>query len=221
MVRLFSAVRKKMRTQSEEKRQAIVRAAQSLFMESGFERTSMSMIAERMRGSKQTLYNYFQSKEDLLRAVLEYDVGRVADRVTAHFRATKDLREALVTFGIIFLEGQLSPSAIANIRIVSTQPAETGIGQHFYDNILCPAWKRLCQEFEAMMAQGQLRKADPWVAAMQWKGLVLLDLFESRLLGATNQTSRKQIEAAAEQAADAFLKIYGADPAPRKRKRSA
>jgi len=198
-----------MRTQSQKQREAIVQAAQSLFMEYGFERTSMSMIAERMRGSKQTLYNYFQSKEDLLRAVLEYDVGKVADQVSDHFRDAKDLREALISFGILYLEAQLSPSAIANIRVVSTQPRESGFGEHFYDNVLRPAWKRLCEVFEAWMEQGRLKKADPWLAAMQWKGLVLLDLFESRLLGATTETSRKQIEAAAEQGADAFLAIYG------------
>lgn len=205
-----------MRTQSEKKREAIVQAAQSLFMECGFERTSMSMIAERMRGSKQTLYNYFQSKEDLLRAVLEYDVGKVADQVPDHFRDAKDLREALISFGIVYLEAQLSPSAIANIRVVSTQPRESGFGEHFYDHILRPAWNRLCEVFEAWMEQGKLKKADPWVAAMQWKGLVLLDLFESRLLGATTKTSRKQIEAAAEQAADAFLAIYGVAPSESK-----
>ena len=201
-----------MRTQSEKKREAIVQAAQSLFMESGFERTSMSMIAERMRGSKQTLYNYFPSKEDLLRAVLEYDVGKVADRVMEQFRAAKDLREALVNLGIIFLEGQLAPAAIANFRIVSTQPPESGLGAYFYDNLLCPAWKRLSEAIAAMMEEGKLKKADPWIAAMQWKGLVLLDLFESRLLGATTKTSRKQMQAAAEEGADAFLAIYSVAP---------
>jgi len=210
-----------MRTQSEEKRRAILRAAESLFVEVGFERTSMSMIAERMRGSKQTLYNYFQSKEDLLRAVLDYDVSEVADRAMDQFRAEKDLRTAMVRFGIAYLEGQLSPSAIANIRIVSTQPSESKLGEHFYQNVLCPAWRRVCGAFEALMQEGRLKQCDPWIAAMHWKGLVLLDLFERRLLGAMIVADPKEIEAAAEQAADAFLKIYGADvPAPKKKGRT-
>ena len=172
-----------------------------------------------MRGSKQTLYNYFQSKEDLLWAVLEYDVGKVADRGTEHFRPGQDLRNALVRFGIVFLEGQLAPSAIANIRVVSTQPAETKLGEHFYQNILCPAWKRLCQVFQSLMDEGKLKQADPLIAAMQWKRLVLLDLFESRLLGATTTTDPKEMKAAAEYAADAFLMIYGADVPPAKQKK--
>ena len=63
------------RTRSDDKRREIIRVAAETFQELGYERTSMLTIAERMRGSKQTLYNYFGSKEDLLRAVLDFDVG--------------------------------------------------------------------------------------------------------------------------------------------------
>ena len=68
------------RTKSDEKRRDIIRVAAETFQELGFERTSMLTIAERMRGSKQTLYNYFASKEELLRAVLDFDVSEVADQ---------------------------------------------------------------------------------------------------------------------------------------------
>ena len=61
------------------------------------------------------------------------------------------------------------------------------------------------------MQEGRLKQADPWLAAMQWKGLVLLDLFERRLLGAMKAADPKEIRSAAEHAADAFLTIYGTD----------
>lgn len=59
------------------------------------------------------------------------------------------------------------------------------------------------------MKEGKLRRADPWSAAMQFKGLVLRDLFEKRLLGAMPTVDPKEVETAAKQAADAFLMIYG------------
>ena len=68
------------RTRSDEKRREIIRVAADAFEELGYERTSMLTIAERMSGSKQTLYNYFPSKEDLLRAVLDFDVARSPTR---------------------------------------------------------------------------------------------------------------------------------------------
>jgi hypothetical protein len=46
---------------------------------------------------------------------------------------------------------------------------------------------------------------------MHFRGLVLQDLLERRLLNASKSTSAGEIEAAARHAADAFLRIYGKD----------
>ena len=71
------------------------------------------------------------------------------------------------------------------------------------------------------MAEGKLRRADPWLAAMHFKGLVLQDLLERQLLGAARSIDPKEIEAAAKHAADAFLRIYGSEEtAPKRKSRS-
>ena len=210
-----------MRTRSEEKKREIVRVAAQAFEELGYERTSMLTIAERLRGSKQTLYNYFASKEELLRAVLDFDVGEVADQSLQAFLEEKSLRKALIRLGVAYLNGQLASSAMSNIRIVATQPAESNLGEEFYENVLRPAWNRVAVAFKGLMNEGRLKRSDPWIAALQWKGLVLLDLFERRLLGAMTAPDPQEVEAAAKSAADAFLKIYGPDdPAPKARRRS-
>ncbi|MEO8455511.1 MAG: TetR/AcrR family transcriptional regulator [Sphingomicrobium sp.] len=201
------------RTRSDEKRRKILRVAAETFEELGYDRTSMLTIAERMRGSKQTLYNYFESKEDLLRAVLAFDVADVADQALDELRAEKNLRKGLARLGEVYLARQLAPLAISNIRIVATQPAGTGIGDDFYQNILCKAWKRVADVFKKLMAEGQLRRADPWLAAMHFKGLVLQDLLERRLLNAANGVTPKEVAAAAKNASDAFLRIYGIEDA--------
>ena len=210
-----------MRTRSEEKRREIVRVAARAFEELGYERTSMLTIAERLRGSKQTLYNYFGSKEDLLRAVLDFDVGEVADQAMQEFLAEKNLRKALIRLGVAYLNGQLAASAMSNIRIVATQPAESNLGEEFYENVLKPAWMRVADTFKGLMNEGRLKRSDPWIAALHWRGLVLLDFFERRLLGAMKAPDPREIDAAAKSAADAFLKIYGPDePAPKARRRA-
>ena len=205
------------RTRSDEKRRKIIRVAAETFQELGFERTSMLTIAERMRGSKQTLYNYFPSKEDLLRAVLDFDVGDIADQALEDFLGQKSLRKALTRLGEIYLARQLAPLAMSNMRIVATQPAESGLGEDFYQNTLCVAWKRVADAFEALMTDGQLRRADPWIAAMHFRGLMLQDLLERQLLNAAKQVKPKEIEAAVRQGVDAFLRIYGnEEPTPKK-----
>jgi Fe-S cluster biosynthesis and repair protein YggX len=92
--------------------------------------------------------------------------------------------------------------------MVSNQPTGSDIGKNFYKNVLRPAWERLAARLEMMMDEGTLKRADPWVMAMHWKGLNEWDLFEKRLLGAIDGPP-KDMERIATLAADAFLQLYG------------
>jgi len=197
-----------MRVRTEEKRQEILRIAARLFEELGYERTSMSMIASQVGGSKATLYGYFPSKEELLRAVLDHDVNEEADRLMNEFLAEKDLRGGLIRLGISYLSRHHSRAA--NIRTVANQP----IAEEFYTNVLRPAWQRLADRFGEMMKEGRLKFADPWTTAMHWKGLNEWDLLEKHLLTAATACEPNQIVSAATAAADAFLKVYAAGPGP-------
>jgi AcrR family transcriptional regulator len=199
------------RVRTEDKRQEIVAVAAQLFEELGYDRTSMSLISQRLGGSKATLYGYFKSKEELLLATLDYDISEGAEKLMNDLLAARTLRESLIALGRGYLERRLSPRPISNVRIVSSQPEESGIGAIFYENILRKAWQRLADRFEMMMDDGLLRRADPWLAAMHWKGMVEGDLFDRRLLGAISQGDPKEIETLAVAAADAFLQIYGAN----------
>ena len=200
-----------MRVRTEEKRREIVQVASDLFHDNGYERTSMSMISEKLGGSKATLYGYFSSKEELLAATLVYDVTEEADRLMNQFLSEKDLRSGLIKLGTAYLMRRLSSGPIANVRMVSNQPAGSEIGKRFYETVLRPAWQRLAARFEMMMDEGILKRADPWITAMHWKGLTEWDMFERRLLGAIDGPDPKDVEKASKAAADAFLELYGAN----------
>lgn len=197
-----------MRVRTEEKRQDIVRIAAELFEQLGYERTSMSAIAARVGGSKATLYGYFASKEDLLRAVLDHDVNEEANRLLHEFLAEKDLRNGLIRLGISYLSRHHARAA--NIRSVANRP----IAQEFYENVLRPAWQRLADRFGAMMKEGRLKFADPWTTAMHWKGLNEWDMLERHLLSADATDDPNDIVSAATAAADAFLKVYASPAQP-------
>ena len=199
------------RVRTEEKRREIVLAAQQLFEEHGFDRTSMSMISERVGGSKATLYGYFSSKEEILSEVLVYDVTEEADRLMNEFLSNKNLREGLIKLGVAYMTRRLASTPVANIRMVATQPDGSVIGKRFYETVLRPAWERLAARLEMMMDEGTLKRADPWVAAMHWKGLNEWDMFEKRLLGAISGPDPKLLSKSAALAADAFLQLYGAN----------
>lgn len=197
------------RVRTEEKRAEIVRAATEAFDELGYDRCSMAEISERVGGSKATLYGYFCSKEDLLRAVLQCQVAGEFDRRMEEFHEAADLRDALINLGIAYHKKRLSSLPVANIRAIVNQPSCSNMGKEFYEGVIRPAFQRMADHFGRLMDQGRLKRADPWTAIMHWKGLNDWDLFERRLIGAISGPEDVDIEKIATEAADAFLKLYG------------
>jgi AcrR family transcriptional regulator len=199
------------RVRTEEKRADIVRVASELFNELGYDRCSMATISERLGGSKATLYGYFCSKEELLRAVLQCQVASEFDRIMEEFHEQVDLRAALIKLGIGYHNKRLSSLPVANIRAIVNQPPCSKMGKEFYETVIRPAFEEMAQRFEMLMDTGRLKRADPWVALMHWKGLNDWDLFERRIMGAINGPEDVDVEKVATLAADAFLKLYGTE----------
>jgi AcrR family transcriptional regulator len=54
-----------------KERLKILNFAQAQFIDSGFHKTTMDQIAREMRISKKTIYKYFRTKDDLIRACLD------------------------------------------------------------------------------------------------------------------------------------------------------
>ena len=205
------------RARTEEKRDEIVQIAAELFQKHGYDRCSMAALSERLGGSKATLYGYFPSKEDLLRAVIQCEVASEFDRVLNDFHEEADLRDGLIKLGIAYHNKRLSALPVANIRAIVNQPPGSTMGKEFYETVIRPAFEGVAKRFEQLMDQGRLKRADPWTVLMHWKGLNDQDLFERRLIGAISGPEDVDVEAVATVAADAFLALYGA-PASAKRK---
>jgi AcrR family transcriptional regulator len=83
-------------------RAAILGAAEALFRDHGFEPTSMQQIAERATTGVGTLYGYFASKDDVLRAVIRESsdeaVASYLARATDEMSATDRFMLALDVF---------------------------------------------------------------------------------------------------------------------------
>ena len=63
----------------EERKQSIINTALNLFAKQGFDKTSISRIAKDAGISKGLIYNYFDSKEDLLKAVIWDAIRKMPD----------------------------------------------------------------------------------------------------------------------------------------------
>jgi AcrR family transcriptional regulator len=197
------------RTKSEARRETMLAVAAETFLENGYERTSMSVIAEKLGGSKATLYNYFKSKEELFLAVLDAEIETNAGAILGTALNEPDTGKALTIVGTGYLMQRLSLRPTRYFRMVSGQGEEGEIGRHFWDNVLKPAWMMLCRKFEEFMAEGRLRRADPWMAAMHFKGLMETDLVERRLLGAITAPEFEECREVAAKGVEVFLAAYG------------
>lgn len=102
------------------KREQIFAAARKLFLAQGFAATSMDAVTAEAGVSKQTLYSYFPTKQQLLEEIVSTELGRLdlgepqLDRVTT-FEA---LRTSMLEFAVMLTERLMHLDAVALLRLV-------------------------------------------------------------------------------------------------------
>ena len=79
-------------------RDRIMRAAEALFAERGFEATSIGEIALRAHVNRALLYYYFEHKEQLYHQLLQEGIEKLRATVLAAINTTGAAREAVRTF---------------------------------------------------------------------------------------------------------------------------
>ena len=89
-------VRKKRDT--SEKRESILNAAIDAFIEFGFEKTSMDLIAERANSSKRTVYNHFSSKESLIEEAFNRFLRGAFESKNIEYDPKKSIEDQLGNF---------------------------------------------------------------------------------------------------------------------------
>lgn len=83
----------KRETNKQANRAEILDAARGLFLEHGFEAVTIRDVIHRTRLATGTFYNYFRTKEDLLRALIEGQVLELTSRLREVRRAARSLEE--------------------------------------------------------------------------------------------------------------------------------
>lgn len=196
-----------MRTKTDAKRRDIVSTAWEVFRAKGFEGASMLDVAERLGGSKATLYRYYGSKEELFAAALEAALKDQSDDAYRRVSRPGDLRERLLEFAETYLKFRLTPEMIVVHQLMIASAERSNLSAVLRAEFIDPNWRRFAAVLEAEMAAGHLREADPYLASIHFRGLVEADVLERRLNGERLVTNA-QIENAIVQGVDAFLRAY-------------
>ncbi len=126
-------------------REHILFIAKDVFLELGFERTSMDVIAKRAETSKRSLYAYFESKEKLFLAVIELVRGLFLLRLRQPGDYSEKPVEALTLFCGRYLEILLYQASVQMIRISLAETAKfPEQSAQYFDQLFTQVHARLC-----------------------------------------------------------------------------
>jgi TetR/AcrR family transcriptional repressor of mexJK operon len=109
---------------AKQKQSTIVQAALDLFLEQGYGATSMDAVASRAGVTKQTVYRYYPSKEELFTAVME---KIRADEPTLYAFGDADLDTELSNFGRDLLAFHLTRAALGVYKMILSEGGQESL----------------------------------------------------------------------------------------------
>ncbi|MCM2310440.1 MAG: TetR/AcrR family transcriptional regulator [Steroidobacteraceae bacterium] len=197
-----------MRKKSETKRQEILQAADEVFRKTGYERASMDEISAQVGCSKATLYSHFASKEELLYVVLTETTDPAFRATYAALKPGTPLRPTLQQFGEQLLRLLYSPELQSLRRLVIAEAGRSDIGKRCYELGPAQSIAAVTEFLRDAMAESQIRKCDPRVAAMHLHGLLEAEWIYPILFQTLSCPSREQIRKTVDNAVTVFLSAY-------------
>lgn len=162
-------------------RAAILEAATGLFLELGYDRTSLARVAEDAGVSTATLFKQFPTKAQLFEATV-LAAGDAPDS-TPLDPPTGDFHAGLVSLGVAYAELLSRPRMADLIRAVIAESARfPELRQRTFDFGTLPALTALRRFFRAANAAGTANVSDLDVAAAQFLGMIATVIFWPRLI---------------------------------------
>lgn len=199
-----------MKVRTEARREAILEVASQVFLEFGFERTSMSEIVKRIGGSKSTIYGYFPSKEALFVAVTHAAGEKHMDAAVAEMAAHAggDLGQVLTRFAEKLVSFLCSDETVAVHRMVLGEAGHSDIGQLFYDGGPKRGLVVIADVFRQAMERGELRREEPWIVAQQFGALINAENQYRWFCRDVAPLTKAEVKRTAERAVSVFLRAY-------------
>ena len=161
---------------SEDRPQEICAAALDVFAEKGFAAARLDEIAKRAGVSKGTLYLYFQSKEDLFRAVVRSTVSPNIDAVRARIEQIdvpfpQIVRMLLPMVAATVSNGRIGPVAKMVIGESRNFPE---LAKVWHDEVVTKALGLIAGLVERGQARGEVRPGDPRLHAFTLMGPMMM-----------------------------------------------
>jgi TetR/AcrR family transcriptional repressor of mexJK operon len=205
------AAKTKGRPKDPEKRDAIMEVAGKLFLNQGYERTSVDTIADKAGVSKFTIYSHFNDKEGLFKCLVtdkchELATGRNIDQLSQ-----LPLHEALVRMADGYLKLMLDPDVLAFQRLMIADATNNPeLMQMFYESGPKPTVQAYADIFKQFNDSGKLRIDDSWRAADHFLSM-LRGIFHWRaLFNVETQPGKTELRRHIDDCVAVFIRAYAA-----------
>ncbi|WP_313239452.1 TetR/AcrR family transcriptional regulator [Stutzerimonas kunmingensis] len=197
------------RPKDPAKREAILAAAQVLFLGNGYEGSSMEAIAAEAGVSKLTLYSHFKDKEALFSAAVKTTCETRLPRRLFQVEEDCDIEELLLAIGGAFNELVNSPESIGLHRVMVAMATQNpALVKMFFDagpqQLLCD----LQQLFSRADALGLLEIDDPLRAAEHFCSLIKGAQHFRLLVGYAEAPTDEEGNLHVRDAVSVFLRAY-------------
>lgn len=155
-----------------ESREAIIAAAERLFLERGFGAVSMDELAVAAGVARRTLYNQFASKEEIFREMLLRVSGQLESAFPPGIETQGEVEEVFRRIARVILDLHKNPEYLGFLRMVAADSRQfPWIAQEFAA-VMDPQTERLTRYLAHLTSIGVLDCPDPLLAAHQFMGIL-------------------------------------------------
>ena len=193
-------------TKREIRRDAILAAASELFLEKGYEATTLSDIVGRSGGSLATLYEMFENKPGLLRALVGDRCSQVSDTFDRVLSSEMPARDALRAIAEYKFEKVIDPNATALFKAALAQP---DLARKLYEAGPANGEAMLAEYLASQSKAGNLSVDDPLFAAQMFFQMMFGHFHQQLLFGVPLTLSATEKARHFDKVLDAYFKIYG------------
>jgi TetR/AcrR family transcriptional repressor of cmeABC operon len=198
------------------RRDLFLDAATEMFVEKGFEASSLQEIVGRAGGSLATLYRMFGNKEGLYQAVIERKASAAYGELDLPELPNQPPEEVLFEVGRRLLDLILVDDTTDLNRLMIAEASRTPrLREIFLEQAPNRLYRILSGYLDHQVGQGVMQVEDTHLAAVQFVEMIKGDVYMRQLLGERLQLSRQECDRRVRHAVNIFLRGTLKDPAAR------
>lgn len=192
-----------------KRRKAMLDAAHALFVEKGYEGTTLGDIVGRSGGSLATFYELFENKPGLLRALIGERRLKIDGPLEKALCAKLPYQKVLRNVAEEMLNRVLDPTYVGLFRVVIAQCiTHPDLGRQVYDSGPAVSQAKAADYLATLANAGELTIDDPIQAARMFFQMVCGHLHTQLMFGLTVKLSAAERKRHLDSAVAGFIRMY-------------